>query len=154
MSKAINLTPFVQKLKKLSRKFLAMSQQKMGQIPAIGSIPSFSNLNIPPIPLIATEITYHYSGKGAFLDMEKSKHRDKDVWLKKRLTAQNAFKENELHEKIMLILKKTGYSVNEVKALPSGEKLIFISDILGDLDQEPRAYEYVHRRGGNNEQNL
>ena len=134
MSKAINLTPFVQKLKKLSRKFLAMSQQKMGQIPAIGSIPSFSNLNIPPIPVIA--------------------HLDKDVWLKKRLTAQNAFKENELHEKIMLILKKTGYSVNEVKALPSGEKLIFISDILGDLDQEPRAYEYVHRRGGNNEQNL
>ena len=61
------------------------------------------------------------------------------------------FVENNLHLEIISFLKENGYSVEEVKELSSGERLISVSDVIGESNQNSH-YEFAYRRY--NEQNL
>jgi hypothetical protein len=51
---------------------------------------------------------------------------------------------SDYHLTIVEALKETGYSVKEVKALSSGEKVITVSDLLAASKQQS-AYAFAYR---------
>jgi hypothetical protein len=136
------------------RWFEQRNRIKVGQMPDVGLTPGFSYLGIPAIPAIATEIPSYNASRKPPRDSYAIRQQSKAETSKGRLWQQNTFDEKPIHLGLMELLEKAGCTVKETKALPSGERLISISDIFRGQSPESNEYSYIRRDRGENEPNI
>lgn len=142
MSKAAKIT-YTQRLRILFEKFSTAAQVNPGHIPAVCLLPSIVTLSIPSLPAIQPCIAFPDPGNHAH--NPKKAIRQGKQRVQKVLAEQSTVGRNDLHLGIVHVLDDIGYSIDEVKALPSGEQKITVSDLLGNAKKSPE-YEYAKRR--------
>lgn len=151
MSKSIKVTlaPLAQKAMRFVRGLSSSYPLKVVEIPAVDLIAPFSHLSLPPLPVPLTNVPYPDLLIAPVHNPETSSPTSREDRSPERLSDQDRVQEKTTHQEVALLLEKIGYSIKEVKALPSGEKRITISDLLGDLHERTMDYEYVHIRRRN-----
>lgn len=149
MSKAVQIT-----ITKRIMNFLSKGKIEIEQIPTVGfnEIPSTTNFNIPSLMTLSAGGLYPDVYKKPLYSSNRPKKSFHQLELPfEILNEEKDFIESNLHLEIISLLKENGYSVEEVKELPSGERLISVSDVIGESNQDS-YYEFAYRRY--NEQNL
>ena len=115
-------------------------------------IPSTTNFDIPSLKTLSTGGLYPDVYKKPLYSSNRPKTNFHPLELPVEvLNEEKDFVESNLHLEIISLLKENGYSVEEVKELPSGERLISVSDVIGESNQDSH-YEFAYRRY--NEQDL
>jgi len=145
MSRALRLTIMKTKIKNI----LSKAKIKIEHIPDTGfdAIPSVADLRIPSITEISPTISYPMAIDKPFHHFEKPNVATKRPMLTAGKTLRDAQDDltSDLHLEIAEVLKESGYSIKEVKALSSGEKVITISDVLAASNQK-LSYEFAYRK--------
>ena len=144
MSKAITIN-LGEELMNIWNRIKARDQLTPGQIPAVGPMPGDLGLSIMSLPSIITLTPHSDSAmKVQHAKMEPASQTP-SVKPANLLIEDKTAKDKDLHLTEVSILKSTGYSIKEVKPLPSGEQQISISDLFDDLPKKTKEFEYAYR---------
>lgn len=153
MSRAIKVN-IVKEIGNKCKTFLSATMTKSEQLPKISSdaIPFVADLSSSTSCAVSTGIPDLFAIRGTCDSFEKPKTTTQRAML----TGETPVDEKEdltddVHLGIVEALKDSGYAVNEIKALSSGEKVITISDVLAASNRES-SFEFVPRR--DHEQNI
>ena len=144
MSKAVKMT-LEERLRGFLGKVSSVVGLSHGSIPALGLMPALSDLGIPPLPTIPPVVPVYSSRTRTSDDSKEPVGRTQNVIAERPVPELEAVEKDDVHREVVSILERKGYTVEDVTSLPSGEKLISVSEILSQFDHKSEDYEYAHR---------